>query len=313
VTADSGPPSGNPGQASGNPGQASGNPGQADDEPIGVTLRRLRKARGMSERALAAAVGFSQSTVSRIERGIGSPDLGDIRKIARAIGADDRQIEWLIQQAQRSHDRMTDWRPTSDSLAGRQESVADWEAQAQTILDFQPTVLPGLLQISPYAKAVLRLFQPLARLPVETLTEAAVLAAVSARMQRQLVMTDRSKSFSFVITESVLKSPPCPPAEMLAQIHHLREISTGYENVGLAIIPDGRPLTIPPLHGFTLFDQEMVVIDIYNTGLLSRGRKDVETYHQIFEMNHNSAEPIAPYLDRYQALSIDALTSERDR
>ncbi|GAA2635236.1 helix-turn-helix domain-containing protein [Paractinoplanes durhamensis] len=294
-------------------GSPSGSLGPADDEPIGVTLRRLRKARRMSERALASAVGLSQSTVSRIERGIGSPDLDDIRKIARAIGADDQQTRSLIGQAQRSHDRMTDWRPTSDSLAGRQESVADWEARAQTILDFQPTVLPGLLQISPYAKAVLRLFQPLARLPVEALTETAVLAAVSARVQRQLVMADRAKSFSFVITESVLKNAPCPPAEMLAQIHHLREISAEYENVSLIVIPDGRPMTIPPLHGFTLFDQEMVVIDIYNTGLLSRGRRDIEIYHQIFEMNHDSAEPIAPYLDRYQALYIDALTGGRGR
>jgi transcriptional regulator with XRE-family HTH domain len=284
-----------------------------DEEPIGVTLRRLRKAQGMSERALAAAVGLSQSTVSRIERGIGTPDLDDIRKIARAVGADDHQAQELIRLAQRSHNRMTDWRPTSDSLAGRQESVADWEARARTILDFQPTVLPGLVQISPYAKAVLRLFQPLARLPEETLTEAAVLAAVSARVQRQLVLADRSKSFSFVITEGVLKNAPCTPAEMLAQIHHLREIATQYENVNVTVIPDGRPMTIPPLHGFTLFDHDMVVIDIYNTGLLSRGRKDIEIYHQIFEMNRDSAEPITPYLDEYQGLYIDALTGSRDR
>jgi transcriptional regulator with XRE-family HTH domain len=267
----------------------------------------------MSERALAAAVGLSQSTVSRIERGIGSPDLDDIRKIAQAVGADDRQTQGLIRQAQRSHDRMTDWRPTSDSLASRQESVADWEARAQTILVFEPNVIPGLLQISPYAKAILRLFQPITRLPAETLTEAAVLAAVSARLQRQLVLTDLSKSFSFVITEGVLKNAPCPPVEMLAQIHHLREISSGYKNVSLTVIPDGRPMTIPHLHGFILFAQEMVLIDVYNTGLLSRGRKDIEIYHHIFEMYHGSAQPIEPYLDQYQALYIDALTGGRDR
>lgn len=294
-------------------GPPSSSLGQADEEPIGVTLRRLRKAQGMSERALAAAVGLSQSTVSRIERGIGSPDLDDIRKFAQAVGADDQQAEALIRQAERSHDRMTDWRPTSDSLASRQESIAGWEARTQTILDFQPTVLPGLLQISPYAKTVLRLFQPLSRLPVEMLTEASVLAAVSARIQRQRVVADRSKSFSFVITEGVLKNAPCPPIQMLAQVQHLREVSTEYENVSLTIIPDGRPMTIPPLHGFTLFDHEMVAIDIYNTGLLSRGREDIEIYHQIFDMNHDNAEPIAPYLDRYQALYIDALTGGRDR
>ncbi|BCJ49131.1 transcriptional regulator [Actinoplanes sp. NBRC 14428] len=294
------------------PGPSPAEPARAgDDEPIGVTLRRLRKARRMSGREVAAAVGLSQSTVSRIERGIGSPDLGDIHKIARVVGADDRQTQELIRQAQRLHDRITEWRPTSDSLADRQVSVAEWEARAQTILDFQPTVLPGLLQISPYAKAVLRLFQSLARIPAERLTEAAVLAAVSARVQRQQVIADRSKTFSFVIMESVLKNAPCPPVEMLAQIHHLREIATGHENVSLTVIPDGRPMTIPALHGFTLFDRDVILIDVYNTGLLSRGREDIEIYHRIFGMNLDCAEPIAPYLDRYQALYIDALTARR--
>lgn len=283
-----------------------------DEEPIGVALRRMRKARRMSGRALAEAVGLSQSTISRIERGIGSPDLDDIRRIARAVGADDDDSGELVRRAQRSQDRMTDWRPTSDSLAGRQRSVADWESEASSIIDFQPTVLPGLLQISPYAKAVLRLFQPLTRLPRETLTEAAVLAAVSARVRRQLILADRSKSFSFVITEGALRNPPCSPAEMLAQIHHLREVSAGYENVSLTVVPDGAPGMIPPLNGFTVLDAHMVIIDIYNTGLLSRGRRDVEIYQRIFEMNRDSAVPVGPLLDEYQARYVDALAGTRD-
>lgn len=279
----------------------------SDDEPVGAALRRMRKDRRMSGRALADSTGLSQSKISRIERGIGSPDLDDIRRIAQAIGSDDEVMHNLIRQAQRSHGRMTDWRPDSDSMAGRQEKVADREAEARSILDFQPAVLPGLLQISPYAKAVLRLFQSLAQLPAEAATEAALLTAVSARIRRQLVLTDRSKSFSFVITEGVLRNSPCPPAEMLAQIHHLREISTGYANVSLAVIPDEAPMTIPPLHGFTLLDEELVIIDTYPTGLLSRGRKDVEIYHRIFEIDRDNAVPVEPLLDKYEARYIDAL------
>jgi transcriptional regulator with XRE-family HTH domain len=291
----------------------SGDEPVGDDDPVGNVLRRMRKARRMSGRALAAAVGMSQSTISRIERDIGSPDPDEIRKIAQALGADDHQVQDLIRQAQRSYGRMTDWRPTFDSLAGRQKSVADRESEARIIHDFQPAVLPGLLQTSGYAKAVLRLFQPLIRLPVEALAEAAVLAAVSARVQRQLVLADRSKSFSFVITEGVLKDPPCTPAEMLAQIGHLREVAADYGNVSLAVIPDGAPMAIPALHGFTLFDEDAVVVDIYNTGLLSRGRRDVEIYHQVFRMNLDRAVPIEPLLDKYQAFYIDALAGTRDR
>lgn len=278
-----------------------------EEEPVGAALKRMRQERRVSGRGLAHAVGLSQSTVSRIERGIGSPAVDDIRRLAVALGADERQVADLVLRAERAHDRMTDWRPTSDTLAGRQESVAEWEAGARVTRDFQPTILPGLLQVSGYARAVLRLFQPLARLPAGELTEAAVLAAVSARMRRQEVLADRSKSFAFIVTEAVLKSAVCPPAEMLAQIHHLREVIARYDNVSLTVVPDGAPMAVPPLHGFTLLDDDLVVIDVYNTGLVSRGGKDVEIYHQIFEMIQGSAAEAGPALERCQAIHVEAL------
>jgi hypothetical protein len=64
---------------------------------------------------------------------------------------------------------------------------------------------------------------------------------------------------------------------------------------------------IPPLHGFTVLDDHMVIIDLYNTGLLSRGRRDVEIYQRIFEMNRDSAVPVEPLLDEYQARYVAAL------
>jgi transcriptional regulator with XRE-family HTH domain len=278
-----------------------------DDEPVGLVLRRMRLSRKVSGRELADSVQLSQSTVSRIERGISSPAPGDIRKIAQALGADERQVQDLVRQAERSRDRMTDWRPTSATLASRQKDMAAWESEAQVTSDFQPAVLPGLLQVSGYAKAVLRLFQRLAGPATGEPTEAAVLAAVSGRFRRQEVLANHTKTFSFVITEGALKNSFCPPAEMLAQIHHLRDIAANYETVSLAAVPDGVPMPIPPMHGFTLFDDKLVVIDIYNTGLISRGRKDVEIYHEIFETIHGSASPIEPLLDKYQALYVDAI------
>ena len=53
-------------------------------------------------------------------------------------------------------------------------------------------------------------------LPNDLHCETTVLAAVSARIQRQEIVADRSKSFRIVLTESVLRYQVCPPAEMLA-------------------------------------------------------------------------------------------------
>jgi hypothetical protein len=179
--------------------------------------------------------------------------------------------------------------------------VRDGQQKADRICDFQPALLPGLLQTSGYATATLKLFQGLAHLPTEELTEAAVLAAVSARIRRQEALANRAKTFAFVVTEGALRNPVCPPAQMLAQIHHLREVPARYSNVSLAAIPDGATATIPPLHGFTLLDDKMVEIDVYHTGLFSRGRKDVETYRQIFDMFRGDAQDIGPMLDQYEA------------
>jgi transcriptional regulator with XRE-family HTH domain len=282
----------------------------ADDEPVGAALRRMRQGRRMPGQKLAAIVHISQSTISRLERGVGSPDPDDVRKIAQALGADDLLVQDLMQRAERSHDKMTDWRPTSAPLASRQKSMADWEGEAETIYDFQPAVLPGLLQTSGYATATLQLFQGLASLPTEEITEAAVLAAVSARVRRQEVLANRAKSFSFIVTEGALRDPICPPAQMLAQIQHLRAIAARYPNVSIAAIPDGVGMAIPPMHGFTLLDDKMVEIDVYHTGLFSRGRKDVEVYRQIFDLFRGDAREIGPVLDKYEALYLDQLRGQ---
>jgi transcriptional regulator with XRE-family HTH domain len=278
------------------------------DETVGAALSRMRHDRRLTGAELAETVGMSQPKISRIERGKGAPDPEDVGKLARALGADEGQAQALMERAEQSHNTMTDWRPTSVGLAGRQERMKDWEAAAEVVRDFQPALLTGLLQTSGYARASLLSFQRLAQLNTEALAETAVLAAVTARIRRQEILADRSKSFRFVITEAVLRNQICPPAEMLAQIGHLREISARHANVVIGIIPDGTAVDIPPLHGFVLLDDKLIVIDAYNTGLTSRGRADVETYLRVFdEFEHHATTAIEPILDTYQARYLERL------
>jgi hypothetical protein len=165
--------------------------------------------------------------------------------------------------------------------------------------------MAGLLQTSGYARAALLAFQRMAKLDTDELTESAVLAAVSARIRRQEVLADSAKSFRFVLTEAVLKNRICSPAEMLAQIGHLRQVSARRANVVIGAIPDGTPVDIPPLHGFVLHDDKLIVIDAYNTGLISRGRSDVESYRRVFDEFEAHATDIEPLLDKYEALYVE--------
>lgn len=53
---------------------------------IGQQLRRLRKERGLSLRALATQVGVSPTLLSQVERGLTEPSLATVRRVAEVFG-----------------------------------------------------------------------------------------------------------------------------------------------------------------------------------------------------------------------------------
>lgn len=284
-------------------------PGTPEDEPVGATLARMRRARGLTGAALAAAVGMSQPKISRIEHSKGIPDPADIGIIARALGAGQREAARLMERAEHSRDRMTDWRPTSTDLASRQTTMGDWEASATVNREFQPAVVPGLLQSSGYAEAILMGVQ---RLILDaTDPEAVVLAAVAERVSRQQLLADPGRSFRFLITETVLRNEICAPAEMLVQINRMRDVAARQANVSIGVIPDGVPLELPPMHGFVMHDESMVILDVFNTGILTRGRKDIESYSRVFDLFEAHAVSPEELLDKYEAYYIDRLRARQ--
>ncbi|MFG1993506.1 helix-turn-helix domain-containing protein [Actinoplanes sp. NPDC048988] len=275
-------------------------------------MGRLRRSQRLTGAQLAAMVAMSQPKISRIERGQGFVDPEDVGVIARALGADEDLVHILMSHAERSQDRMTDWRPAKFGFVGQQNTIMDWERSATRFRDFRMTLMPGLLQTSGYVKLVLQAFQRLGSIEVSGRTEQSLLATVAARLRRQEVLADRSKSFRFIVWEPVFKPGGYPPVEMLAQISHLRGVVEQRANVKVSVIPQEAPVEIPPQHGFNLLDESLVIVDLYNTGLISRSRKDVETYGRVFEALEEHAIAVEPFLDRYQDLYIDMLRAGRE-
>lgn len=55
---------------------------------LAFEIRRLREARGLSQRELAERVGTTQSAIARLEAGNNSPSLPTLDRIAAALGAE---------------------------------------------------------------------------------------------------------------------------------------------------------------------------------------------------------------------------------
>jgi transcriptional regulator with XRE-family HTH domain len=59
---------------------------------VGRNLRRLRKARGLSQEALAAEAGVDRTYMSTCERGLRNISVDNIYKLAWALDADVREL-----------------------------------------------------------------------------------------------------------------------------------------------------------------------------------------------------------------------------
>jgi transcriptional regulator with XRE-family HTH domain len=283
------------------------------EDSLGATLARMRRAMNLTGRQLGKRVGMSQPKISRLENGVGLPDPADVRRIARELEAPDDVVDHLVDLAEQAHNQMTDWRPMSPSLAVRQRNVASMEADVRTLRVFQPTAIPGLLQTSDYMQAVLTPIQRLISADGAAPSATAILEAVSSRVARQEILADPTRTFHFIITETVLSNRFCAPEYMPAQIQHLRDTAK-QENVTLGLIPADGGIIIPPVHGFVVADDRSVEIDLFNTAISTQGSKDTAFYRQVFdEYEHESTTDIDPILDRHLDRYLDRLRDRHGR
>lgn len=69
------------------PSLASAAPTDVDlDLELGPRLRALRTARGLTLRELAGRAGVTESFLSQVERGVASPSIASVQRIARGLG-----------------------------------------------------------------------------------------------------------------------------------------------------------------------------------------------------------------------------------
>ncbi len=72
--------------AVGNDRRATAIAAQDDEVDLGARIRALRLRQGLTLRELAARAGVTESFLSQVERGVASPSIASVQRIARALG-----------------------------------------------------------------------------------------------------------------------------------------------------------------------------------------------------------------------------------
>jgi transcriptional regulator with XRE-family HTH domain len=249
---------------------------------LGALLRRLRKDAGRSGEALAKTLGVSQSHLSRVELGDTAASIDLVERWARECRASEDDRREAIELAESVALEFTTWRSALTSgLAARQRDIAAAEAAATVINGWVPMLLPGLMQTASYTHHLITGEDP-NRAPDE------VAEAVAARMQRQPILFDRSKTLRWVIGEAGLRWRVGPPDVMAAQLDRLSMLAAE-PHLDLRVLPLSNTAPVWHDHGFTILgaridgEPDLAHLELFTGPLDISEPSEVAEYKKAYE------------------------------
>jgi transcriptional regulator with XRE-family HTH domain len=184
---------------------------------LGEGLREAMKQAGLNGKQAAQLLDVTPSYVSMLlagKRGASELDIAAFLGVCRVRGAERDRLLGLC----REQDNPGWLQQHGSRLPKQLVTYVDHENKAVTIGDFQSTLVPGLLQIGEYARAVI---SRIANVPPDEVDD-----WVAARLARQsLFSRDRPARFTFYLHESALRLPVGGRAVMAEQLRHLQRMS----------------------------------------------------------------------------------------
>ncbi len=210
---------------------------------VGAELRRLREAAGLSGEQVARTLGWSQPKVSRIEMGRTSFTVKDVAQLLAlyGVGEDDVRAELLGATAEDTGE--TAWIVRAGAYPRRQASMAALESVTKRIRQYQPVLVPGLLQTREYAWQVAK---------ASGAADPDVIADGRMRRQEMLARRDGPR-YDVVLDARALLLRTGPVESLREQVESLAKAGQR-RNVDLRVIPVGALSPIISTAGFTIYE-----------------------------------------------------------
>ncbi|ELS55674.1 helix-turn-helix domain-containing protein [Streptomyces viridochromogenes] len=190
----------------------------------GAELRYRREQAGLTLEQLVEGSFRGISFLSQIERGERGMPMDFAKHVDERLGTDgffQRRCEDAAKARRVGH-------------AWYSADVPDLEKQAQTLEEWAPTVVPGLLQTGAYFRGQIQYVDP--EVPPEVAEE-----RVRARLARaELWKREDRPTYWGILRESVIRRTPLPPAVMAEQLEHILDVIRSTRSV-LQVVPETTP------------------------------------------------------------------------
>src|SRR3569833_1712072 len=214
---------------------------------LGRLVRTFRDAAGRTQKGLASARGYTNGWVSNVETGQLRPRPEQVTALELQLGAPPGALMNVYEQLD------------GESLPGWFRDWVDEEEKADDFRTFELAVVPGLLQIEEYARALL---------PDDEV-------ALARRMDRQKILArDDPPTLHVVLDEAVLYQARGGPQVMQAQLEHLI-VSVGPRLSLQVVLSYKIPLSAVSFTNATDKDTEMGYVESAIRGIVTSSREDI--------------------------------------
>lgn len=247
-----------------------------DRRDLAEVLRELRRAAGLSGERLALRCAMSQSKISRIESGKILPTVVDVERILAALEVPSVQARELLALARVANVEFTSSRALARTGTWRRQLELKALTESAAVLrQFLPAIPTGLVQTSEYARFAMSPTVPSAH-------ERDVDKCVAARMELRKALDDEARRFILLMTEQAVRWNRAGRGVMASQLAHMAK-DAERPNVEIAIVPQAAEVRGSPLNIFTVFDERLVLVELFNGGVSFRDPRDVGYYLELFE------------------------------
>jgi transcriptional regulator with XRE-family HTH domain len=252
---------------------------------LAAELREIRESKGKSGDAVAAALRWSPSKISRYERartGLQPREVerlldyyeitGPRRDLLLALAKDAAQKGW--------------WEEYADSLSPDYLEFIGLEHEASSMAIWHGEVITGLLQTEAYARHIISSYSR-----VEPIAPGLVQRMVRVRMRRQQVLDRPGLELSVVLDESVLRRRVGGDPVMYEQLQRLAR-DADRPNLTLRILPLDAQHTVFG-ESFVIFrfgpDDDAILHDVVSaehlrSGLSLEGERETYLHRIAFQM-----------------------------
>ena len=252
---------------------------------LAAELREIREDKGKSGDAVAAALRWSPSKISRYERartGLRPPEVARLLDYYQITGPRRALLLGLAEDAAQKGW----WEEFADSLSEDYQQFIGLEHEAASMAIWHVDVVTGLLQTEDYARHIIGSYSR-----VEPIAPGMIARMVKVRMRRQQVLNREELQLSVVLDESVLKRRIGDESLMYEQLQRLVQ-EADRPNLTLRILPLDTQHTVFG-ESFVIFgfgdDSDAMLQDVVSTehlksGFILEGERETYLHRIAFRM-----------------------------